>query len=360
MYRKLKDYFKTSLTTDRLIKVCLALLAVFLLMQTSPFWRDVYSKIIAIIRPFIVGFIIAFVLIPISRFFETRGIKRQFAVPLIFITIVVSLSALFAFLTPQVTQDFTSFLNSSFEGIRKLIDYFYEFTNTSPSPFWENISNELLKAIRSLASEWTVIPNIAGGILSSIVSFMTSFIFSIVIALYLVFDYENVTEKVFKNANKISPKLALSLKVMSQAVRSYLKSLIIVMLVTFVEYTVFYYATGHNYALMLGVLQAFGLLIPYVGSVSIQVLAILTSLTLPFSNTLMIVGGILVLSNVDSYVISPFVYSKRDKIDPVSSLFVFFTASTILGFTGLLISMPLYFSIRAVNNLRKNNWVIED
>ncbi|NLC05236.1 MAG: AI-2E family transporter, partial [Erysipelothrix sp.] len=57
-------------------------------------------------------------------------------------------------------------------------------------------------------------------------------------------------------------------------------------------------------------------------------------------------------------VISPLVYSKRNKIDPLWSLFTFFAASNLFGFVGILISMPLYFSIREVLALKANNWVI--
>lgn len=359
IFKSIQKWIKSNYKKDLLIVVSLTLLIVYLFMVTGPVWETLFQNIKAILMPFIFGFAMSFVIIPVSRYFEKFGLKRQLIVPVLLIVVLVFFAFLFASLVPKLVNDVTNLVVSGFDGVQTLIAYISELTNTTPSPIVTDVINEAGVILKDFVTKFLDIPNIAGGFINVFITFITNSIFSIVIALYVVFDYENIVRKVTKVASSMSPKVEKSLIVITSAVRSYLKSLVILMTITFVEYTLFYVLTGHSYGLMLGVLQAFGLLIPYVGAISMQVLAILTSLTLPFSKTTIITLGILVLSNVDSYLISPLVYRKRDKIDPLSSLFVFFTASTLFGFAGLLISMPLYFSIRAVYNLKKNNWILE-
>lgn len=355
-----KKWVARFTTFDILIRILIMLGIVALIMLTDPVWNSIFSKIRNVLKPFVIGFGIAYVMVPISRFFEKFGIKRQLTVPLILVTTMLFLAILLSSIVPKLAVDITSLIVTGFDGVNQIITYISELTNTTPSPIITDVINEAGNILKDFFTNFLNIPNIAGGFIGIFLNLITTSIFSLVIALYVIFDYEELVAKLLERSGKISYKLEAAFIVSSKAIRSYLTSLVIVMGITLLEYTLFYSLTGHSYALMLGILQALGLLIPYVGSISVQVLAILTSLSMPFSNTVMVSLGILVLSNVDSYIISPMVYSKRDKIDPLSSLFVFFASSTIFGFVGLLLSMPLYFSIRAVYNLRANDWILDN
>ncbi|QIK57412.1 AI-2E family transporter [Erysipelothrix sp. HDW6A] len=356
---RISEYLNRYISIKRLVMVLMTLGIVYLIMLTDNVWLSVYAKGRAILMPFIIGFAIAFVLRPITIFFERFNIKRQISVPITMLLFVFVMIFLFSSIIPNLISDLVTFIGSGAEGIQKLVSYYTEVSDSVPSPWVNDMVAELTGVLKSLVNQLSNIPVLASQFISSFISFLTTGIFSLVISLYLIFDYENVTSQVLKVANRVSPKLSNSLIVVNRAVVSYLKSLVVLMTVSMIEYALFYSLIGHDYALILGVMAAFGILIPYIGAVSVQVLAFLTGLTLPFPRPIILAIGLVVLSNVDNYLITPLVYSKRDKIDPVSSLFVFFTASTIFGFLGILLSMPIYFSIRALFKLYENDWELE-
>ncbi len=356
---RISEYLNRYISIKRLVMVLMTLGIVYLIMLTDNVWLSVYAKGRAILMPFIIGFAIAFILRPITIFFERFNIKRQISVPITMLLFVFVMIFLFSSIIPNLISDLVTFIGSGAEGIQKLVSYYTEVSDSVPSPWVNDMVAELTGVLKSLVNQLSNIPVLASQFISSFISFLTTGIFSLVISLYLIFDYENVTSNVLKVANRVSPKLSNSLIVVNRAVVSYLKSLVVLMTVSMVEYALFYSLIGHDYALILGVMAAFGILIPYIGAVSVQILAFLTGLTLPFPRPIILAIGLVVLSNVDNYLITPLVYSKRDKIDPVSSLFVFFTASTIFGFLGILLSMPIYFSIRALFKLYENDWELE-
>lgn len=356
---KVSEYLNRYVSIKRLVMVLMTLGIVYLVMLTDNVWLSVYSKGRAILMPFIIGFAIAFILRPITIFFERFNIKRQISVPITMLLFVFVVIFLFSSIIPNLVNDLVTFVGSGVEGIQQLVSYYTEMSDSVPSPWVNDLVTQLTNLLKTFVNQLSNIPLLASQFITSFISVLTTTIFSLVISLYLIFDYENVTAKVLKVADRISPKLKNSLIVVNGAILSYLRSLVVLMTVSIVEYTLFYSLIGHDYALILGVMAAFGIMIPYIGSVTVQVLAFLTGLTLPFPRPIILAVGLVILSNVDNYFISPLVYSKRDKIDPISSLFVFFTASTLFGFLGILLSMPIYFSIRALFKLYDNNWELD-
>ena len=356
---KVKTFINRNLTLNRLLIVIMSLVTLYLLMLTEGFWIYAFGKLQSILMPFIIGFGIAYILHPITKYFEKFGIKRQIVVPLTLIVFVALVVLLISSILPKLITDMITIINSSVDGIQQLLKYYTDFQQGKPEPWVTNLVNEGVKILEGLIKSVPTIPTFASQFVGQLINFLTTALFSLVIGLYLIFDYEDVTRKVLNCAYKVSPKVANSLIVVNRAVLQYLQTLIVIMTITFVEYTILYSLVGHNYALVLGVMAAVALLIPYIGPITVQVLAVLTSLMLPVPRIIALAIGLFILSNLDNYVISPFVYSKRDKIDPVSSLFVFFASSVMFGFIGILLSMPIYFSLRAIYALKKNNWELE-
>ncbi|QIK70212.1 AI-2E family transporter [Erysipelothrix sp. HDW6C] len=357
--KKISNFLHRNVSIRRLLMIIMTLVIIYLLTLTSSIWSSIYTTVKGIMLPFVIGFGIAYILHPITKYFERYKIKRQIVVPVTLLVFVFLVILLFSSIVPKLATDITTIINSSVDGIQKLYEMYTEFTNGTPEPWVNDLFNEAVKMMKGLIGSIPTIPTIASQFIGQLIGILTTSLFSLVIGLYCIFDYEDITAKILRGANAISPKLGNSIVVINRAVLQYLQSLIVIMVITFVEYSLLYSVIGHNYALVLGVMASFALLIPYIGPMSIQILGVLTSLTLPPSRVIALTVGLVILSNVDNYVITPMVYSKRDKIDPLSSLFAFFASSALFGFVGILLSMPIYFSIRAVYYLRKDGWKLE-
>ncbi|MDE8059772.1 AI-2E family transporter [Erysipelothrix rhusiopathiae] len=360
IFQRIQKFFDDHFSWKQLVPFMLFLLSVFLLMQTWAVWQHAFELAMRILLPFIIGFALAYIVRPIAVFFEKYNIKRAISVPITLVLFVVLIVLLFSSILPSLYTDISQLIGNSMDGIQQLYNYYKEINHNNPSPWADDIFKQVMGMLNGIVGQIPTLPAAASQFLSKIFSTITTGIFSFIIGMYFVFDYENFTGSVLRIANNFSPKLGNSIIVIDHAVSRYLGTLVVIMTITCIEYSLLYLAVGHNYAFVLGVLTAFGLLIPYIGPTVVHVLGILTALTLPLPRVIILTIGLVILSNVDGYVVSPMVYSKRDKIEPLWSLFAFFASSVLFGFVGILISMPLYFSIRALFNLRKNNWVIPE
>lgn len=343
----------------RLALLTLALIFVLLLNLTWSIWNQIYSMIILILKPFIIGFGFAYLIRPAVVFFEKKHISRRFSVPLMITAFILVFVFLLASLMPSLIEDLSQLFANFGDGIQSLYQWYLEQGNNVPSPIISNVVDQLVKASDNLIQSIPNIPLILSSSITSIISGITTSLFSFVIGLYCIMDYERIADFTMEQAKGLSDKLYLSLQVINESVRTYLSSLLVIMLITCIEYSLFYFVVGHKYALIMGILCAFGLLVPYVGSIAVNTLGLISGLGLGTPRIIMIVLGLLILPNLDSYLISPIVYKKRNAANPLWSLFSFFACASLFGFVGVLLSTPLYFSIRAVLQLRKNNWTLE-
>lgn len=357
---KFKVFLNENMSASKLLPILMTLLIVWLINATWEVWIDIFNHIITILLPFIIGFTIAYLLRPIVVFFERYGVKRSISVTITLVAGIAALVLLFSSIIPSMYDDLSQFFGSISDSIRQIYDYYVAQSNNETSPIIDSIYQQIMTFINNTLSSVSNIPSFASSLISGLLGLITTTIFSLIIGIYFVSDYEGITRGIHKLANHVSPKLSVSITAIDQSVSSYLKSLIVIMFVSGFEYTLLYFLIGHNYALILGILSALSLLIPYVGPMLVHTIGILTALSLPFPRVIILAVALVVLSNVDGYVISPLIYSKRNRIEPLWSLFSLFACNVLFGIPGVLMSMPIYFSIRALLELRRNNWKLSE
>lgn len=344
----------------QLMYVVLVLLIVLLLNLTWPFWNGTYQTLKIIFKPFIYGFVLAYLSRPAVLFFERHGIKRMISVPLMLVAFILGFSVLFASFLPKLLSDLSQLSLNFGAGIESIYEMYISKLEAVPSPVIENVVDQLVQITNDLFKNLSTLPVIVGDSINTVISWFTTGLFSLVIGIYIVMDYEKLTTALFDMIGSNRMKLRNAIIVVNEATKTYLSSLLVIMLITFVEYAIFYFLVGHKYALVLGILSAFSRLIPYVGGIAMNVLGFISGLGLGGTRIAFILLGLLILPNVDSYFLAPFVYKKRNQTNPLLSLFSLFACATLFGFVGVLISMPLYLSIRAVLLLRKHNWTLEE
>ena len=68
----------------------------------------------------------------------------------------------------------------------------------------------------------------------------------------------------------------------------------------------------------------------------------------PFVNRFLLIILIVVLSQVDEYVIAPLVHSHNTSVTPLWALFSIFAFSGLFGIVGLVIAIPGYLALRVI------------
>ena len=71
---KMNAYFKEQLSLKNLLKVLLILLILYFLSLTSNVWMSWLTTLRLILTPFLVGFVIAYVVHPFIEFLQKKGV----------------------------------------------------------------------------------------------------------------------------------------------------------------------------------------------------------------------------------------------------------------------------------------------
>lgn len=355
-YTKFKSYFKEESTLFKLLKVLSVLLIIYLLSLTWSVWSTIFRLAITALKPFIFGFIIAYVLNPMIEFLQSKGVKKGLAIFLIMILAIGIFGWLLVTLIPMLYEEFLSLLNSIGSSLEVITKWYFDNAK-DPSVLFSGIINQLESSFSAIQKSIVeVIGAFITNFISSSMSMLTTTLFSITITIYMLSDFQKFKDSIKKLSSKISKTIPKYLEEIDVQMGSFVKSELMLMTVYFIEYTTIYYIMGHKGYLMIGILYVIlGTLVPYVGGMIVTAIGILTGLTMPLTNLIILMVLVMIMSQIDGYVTSPMIYKKGVKIEPLTSLLVIFIGSALFGAVGVLLAMPTYVVIRAIIHVNRED-----
>lgn len=104
-----------------------------------------------------------------------------------------------------------------------------------------SITNNIVNILQSY-DDW--VPQLVSslpGLMNTVLNVVTNVLFSIIIAIYMLFDFERIKRGLRKFVHLFFKNSDIYLHEIDQNVTVYLKSLIILMLIKFIEYSAFYF-----------------------------------------------------------------------------------------------------------------------
>ena len=350
-----------------LIKVVLILMAFYLLTLLWPTIMGVLNIIMQILLPFIIGFVIAYILVPFVNYLNSKKIHRSLAI-LIVSTSIFAFIVLIGFIIIPTVYGWVEDLVISYKtGLESLGDFVLINFNINIDTYINEAIIQIENAIEEFKTNFInnapiFIPEIA----AMIVSFVMQTIFSIVISLYVLGDSFNVKTKLLSFLAKINRDFPIYIKVIDTELRKYLNAYILLFFIKIIEYMLIYYALGNKNFLAMGLITGISIFIPYIGGLMASIIGIITMP--PTTSTAVYIIAIIVLtimSNVDEYFISPRVYSSSLKVSPLLILFAVFAGSTLYGFAGVIIAIPVmvvinisvltYFKLKKEKQLKEES-----
>ncbi len=348
--KRLNAYFKEQLSLRNLLKVLLLLLILYFLSRTATVWMAWFTMLKAILTPFLIGFLIAYILHPAIAVLQRWGFSRRIAIPLMGLLILIFLLAVVMMIVPLVYEKTMELINAMILGINRLYDHYTQMNEDVPNFLITGAVEQLTQALNDTKSWLPDFYEMLPQLVSRLLSWISSAVFSLIISVYLLFDYERIRDWILALAWRADRELPVLIREVSREVSGYLRSLLILMAIKWVEYSLLYMLIGHPSAMTIGLLTAIGLIIPYFGATLANLIGILTSLTLPLPQVLLLVMGICVLSAVDAYVIAPWVHSRSSQVPPLWTLFSVFAGGMLWGPAGIMIAVPVYMSLRVIVN----------
>ncbi len=350
----LKAFFKyldNLFNMDMLKKIIALLLIILLLMLTNDVWGSWFHTACAIIQPFFIGFCLAYIIHPLIIYLEKKKISKNISIIAVWLVIIACIVLLGFQLLPLLYDKISSFISSLVNGIQWIGIKLSENDALKDMAFLNTILSNIVNGLQSF-DKW--VPSVVTTLptfMSTFLNVLTNTLFSIIVAIYMLFDFDKIKKGIVKFSQLFFENSPKYLSQVDKDVSVYLRSLLILMMIKLVEYSLFYFLVGHKDWLIIGILSSIGLCIPYIGGTIANAFGILTALTLsPIRITILIIG-ILILSNVDAYMISPLVHEKRSSLGPLVTLLAVFAGGVLYGGIGIMASIPLAIAIRSIRRV---------
>ena len=319
---------------NKLLNILLILLIIYIIYLMRNLWGGVYSKIISILKPFIIGFALAYAFNPLLRFLKSKKIPKVVGVVLILLIILL----LIFYIVINIVPVFTTELINLFHGIISFMNDISLKFNIDLTKVENNIMYIFNKISKDFANN---LPSTGVNILNTSINFISNFIISMVAFVYFLLDMDKIRNKIEKyyfSKNKKSYKL---LSDIDQNVTNYFKGLSINIVISFIEYTLLYKLIGHPNFLLLGIIAALTPLIPYFGGIIMNLIAFITASVV--STKLLVLSLIicLIFPQIDGYLIVPKIYGKTNKVPPLLTIFAVFAGGVLGGVLGIIIALPI-------------------
>lgn len=356
----------TTIATYAFIVICLSLVFANILSQIDMFTSKM-GQIMGVFQPFIIGFVIAYLLNFILKFFEdkifsAKPIKKYIKKPMRGVSILLSyvtagliLYVFMQFLVPQLAESIKGLIND-------IPKYIYDFTNYMDRSLKEmDINPEYMALINNKISEitnWTVqiltnlIP-IIGNIFMTFASSVWNIILGIIISIYLLIDKEKffalgkkVTKALFneKHSGIILDLADRTNQTFGRFIGGKIIDSAIIGVLTFIILGIFKMPYALLISVIIGVTNIIPFFGPFIGAIPSAIIIMFVS---PIQ-ALWFLLIVLVIQQVDGNIIGPKILGDSIGISAFWILFAILVAGKLFGLVGMIIGVPMFALIYSI------------
>lgn len=313
-----------------------------------------------VLLPFVAGLTIGYLLDPLATHLERFGLSRLGATTLILALFVVLLLVLLIVFVPILAHQFTSFL-LNLPGIAARLQ---TLLIEEGSKLVERYGGETLKSLGirgglTQAEVQSSINSVVGQASNYVVGLLNQLwsgsralfgLFSLlivtpVVAFYILLDWRRMVATVdgWTPLNQRENIRSIARDV-DAAMAGFVRGQSLVSLFLGLWYAVGLTAVGLNFGLLIGISGGFLSFIPYIGSLTVLIVATAVAVVQGWPDWVLIaetVAVVVIGQFLEGNILSPSLVGASIGLHPVWLMFALVAFSTIFGFTGLLLAVPL-------------------
>ncbi|MBE0463784.1 MAG: AI-2E family transporter [Halomonadaceae bacterium] len=302
----------------------------------------------SVLMPFIASMVLAYLADPLSNYFQRLGMKRTLAVCLVFLILLIVLTASLLILIPLIVQQIKQ-LGDAVPGIFSWVEnvlapQVQEWTGY-------DLRGELTNVREVLVENWRdaggYLAQALGHIGRSGMAFMTwiTYIALIpVVTFYLLLDWN----RMLSNIASLVPRQWASdtfrlARRCDEVLSSFLRGQLLVMLCLGVIYATGLTLMGLNFGLLIGFVAGLVSFVPFLGFIVGIAVALIVAL-FQYGTWWAILGVIVVFSigqAAESVILQPKLLGDKIGLHPVAVIFAVLAGGNLFGFTGVLLALPV-------------------
>lgn len=308
--------------------------------------------LLPVLVPFIVALILAYLFNPIAKWLGKYGIRRVFAIVLVFTIVSMVLITAVALLIPALIEQFELGKNN--------MPKFFAWLNNDARPWISRHLNIDIDEFDFNAVSASIMEYLqknynfqdAGSVISKIATSGASAIGTIglfvlvpVVAFFYMLSWESMVKTV-KDAIPLRFR-AKTLSLMDECdsvMMSFVKGQMLVMFLLGTFYAIGLELVGLDTGLFIGFMAGLASIVPYLGLV-VGVVAAVIATIVQFGFDwyhLALVGGVFAFGQlIEAYGLQPFLLGDRIGLSPVMVILAVLVGGQLMGLVGMLIGLPL-------------------
>ena len=319
-------------------------LVAFVLFKEIGIFRFI-GNVLSVISPLFIGFVVAWLFAPLVDKMTKKGMSRILASIIIYVVFILFLIMFFRIFIPIIyneLNELVSTLPAIMTKITNFIDDLFKEVNVEGIDI-NGMKDNILGAITAYGNSISSsLPTTIVNVMSKLFSGLGSIFFGLIIGLYMLFDFDNVTNLLLKLIPKRHQmEVADLLENIGREVRKSVNGTLLVACMVFVCDTIGFSIIGLKSALLFGLFCGITDLIPYIGPYIGTAVATIVAFT---QNTFVGFGVLIIaiiVQLVESYILQPVVMSKATKLHPVTIICGLLIFGHFFGIIGMILAVPI-------------------
>jgi len=345
-----------SRTLSNIIVVAAGMGMLAVLIYAKPIW-EMISKVIVTTQPFLVGFALAFLQLPIvkhfdrflSRFIARPKLTRALAVTASLLVVLAAIAAFLGIMLPQLVEsvkqlvaNITAFINENQDSVNNLLLRwdFLSFEGDELVIGWEKIISQTSNYI-------TFVINNLLAISSTIYTTIFQLFVGLITAFYLLMDKDRFCAQAKKILYSIAPTdrcesliywTRRANRIFSGFIAGKILDSLIIGVLCYIGMLIFRMEYPLLISVIVGVTNVIPFFGPFIGAIpSILILLIVNPVSAAWFALF-----VLVLQQLDGNVIGPLILGDYVGISPLWIMISIVIGGGLFGFVGMLLSVPVF------------------
>lgn len=353
--KKLNEIFKITNSVLKILYFLLIVVAIYVIVLILKEWKvvPIVLTILKLLSPFFIGFVIAWLLNPLVNKLTDRGMKRTGAIVLIYFLVLVFLYFFTLLLIPVIANQINDLVASIpviLKDIQGFINSVFDKISTTSLTNLDSVKENFFDKISLIASNMsTNIPTLFVSFVKSLISGLGVILFSFIIGFYLLFNFDNVNDKLLKllprkhreDGKKLISAISLSL-------HEYVKGTLLIAFIMFIICTIGFTIIGLKAPLMFGLFCGITDLIPYLGPYIGGAPAVIIGLSESTLTGVITLIFIIVVQTLEGMILQPLIMSKKMKLSPITIIIMILIFGYFFGIIGMILATPISALIKII------------
>ena len=153
-------------------------------------------SVLKVLSPLFIGFAVAWILNPIVKKMEQKGIPRMISSLLLYSLLVIFLIVFIRILIPTIYNQLNELLNNLpeiFNGVEEYVTNIFDSLNNTKGIDLSNVKQNLMETMNTFFVNFTT--NLPASVLNFVGTFFSSLLtigFGLIIGLYMLFDFDAI------------------------------------------------------------------------------------------------------------------------------------------------------------------------